>query len=399
MIPASPLHLYVHIPFCLHKCPYCDFNSHAHPSPRWEEYLQSLLCELDYWAGQKQFTGRLLETVYLGGGTPSLMPPDHIACLLEHVRNRFKIACEAEISMEANPGAADSAHFTAYHAAGVSRLSIGVQSFNNMELQWLERIHDARDAENTFCTARQAGFGNINLDLMYGLPGQPVETWIASLQKALHLRPEHLSCYQLTIEPHTLLAARHARWPSPLPDDDESLSFFHVTRSLLAAAGYAAYEISNFSRASRQSRHNTGYWVYDDYIGVGAGACGKWDRPDGAVERYANLRTPEHYMTAAGKSGKATSSREVLPPFKAAAEAAWLGLRRTEGVSRRWFRTRFGKDARELFGPALASWQQRGSLEITSDNLRLTAQGVQLADAIAAEILAAAAAAGKKGGT
>ncbi len=385
----APLHLYIHIPFCMHKCPYCDFNSHVRPDIDWEKYRQALIDEMHHWAHQGQFAGRRLDTIYIGGGTPSLTPPECLARLLEHAESLFGFGEDVEISMEANPGAVDVSHFTDYRTAGINRLSIGVQSFDDRELQWLERIHDARDAVNALQAAREAGFGNINLDLMYGLPGQSLAAWDASLRKAVSLEPEHLSCYQLTIEEHTRLAARHADTPLDLPDDEMALKFFHNTRRQLGTAGYAAYEISNFARPERQCRHNDAYWLYHDYIGIGAGACGKWDAPDGGVRRYANMRSPEGYMKADMQHGGAINIDEALPSGKAAAEAIWLGLRRREGISRPWFTERFGQDAWEMFGHALASWQEAGCLKLEAERMRLSAKGTNLADAIAAGLFAA----------
>ena len=385
---SAPLHLYIHIPFCLHKCAYCDFNSHVRPEIPWQSYLQASLHELKHWAAQDQFAGQKINTIYIGGGTPSLAPPEHIAELLEQAESLFGFEDGIEISMETNPGAVDASHLAGYRAAGVNRLSIGVQSFDDRELHWLERIHNARDAEDTFRSARHAGFTNINLDLMYGLPGQSIKAWNRSLEQATHLQPEHLSCYQLTVEKHTELASRHAASPLALPDDENALAFLHATRQQLDMAGYSAYEISNFSLPGFECRHNDGYWLYHDYIGIGAGASGKWDASDNRVRRYSNIRSPEGYMKAACHHGNALGSEESLMPGKAAAEAVWLGLRRTSGISRPWFSHRFEQDVWEMFGQVLSPWQSAGCLELNPEQLRLTAKGAGLADAVAADVLA-----------
>ncbi len=388
MTPVSPLHLYVHIPYCLHKCPYCDFNSHVRTAPPWERYQQALARELAHWAERPPFAGRTLTSIYFGGGTPSLMPPEYFARFLTHVRHHFPLAPDAEISMEANPGTTEHGSLVDYRAAGVNRLSIGVQSFHDAELQWLERIHTARDAIHAVHAARDAGFDNISVDLMYGLPGQALSGWIASLDTAIRLAPEHLSCYQLTVEPHTGLARRHARRHLPFPDEEASVHFFHATRERLAGAGYDSYEISNFARPGRICRHNDGYWRYHDYIGVGAGACGKWDMPDRGIVRHVGLRRPEDYMEAVARCGTGVAEHETLSRWKAAAEAVWLGLRRRHGIDRKGFQARFGRDVRVMFGPVIALWQQRGYLETTPLYLRLTGKGIMLADAIAADVLA-----------
>jgi len=315
------------------------------------------------------------------------MPPECFARLLTHVRRHFPLAPDTEISMEANPGAVEHGNLADFRAAGINRLSIGVQSFSDRALRWLERIHSSRDAIHTFHAGRDAGFENISLDLMYGLPGQTLSDWAADLDAAIRLSPDHLSCYQLTVEPQTGLARRHARRRLPLPDEDASAQYFRATRAILARAGYVPYEISNFARPGRVCRHNDGYWRYHDYVGIGAGACGKYDRPDGGVTRHVGLRRPEAYMAAVARHGVGTGERETLPWLQAAAEAVWLGLRRRHGVDRAGFCERFGSDVQALFGPAIALWQQRGCLEITRAYLRLGEKGIMLADAIAADVL------------
>lgn len=386
--PAQrPLQLYVHIPYCAHKCPYCDFNSHVRSEHPWDDYRRSLVEELAYWAAQPQFAGRALATLFFGGGTPSLAPPELIATVIETAEECFGLEESIEITLESNPGAIDAGHFHAYREAGVNRLSIGVQSFSDTELHWLERIHDADEAVRAYEAARGAGFDNINLDLMYGLPGQTEEQWMQNLERAIALGPEHLSCYQLTVEPHTLLASRHAKAPLSLPEEEAALSLFRSVRSRLNTAGFDAYEVSNFARPGLRCRHNDGYWFYHDYIGIGAGACGKWDVADRGVARYSNIRSPEQYMERTKQSGNAVHGNEQLDLRQAAAEAAWLGMRRKEGIDRAWFSARFGKDVWEMFGPNLVSWLDSGHLELDEGALRLSAKGLPLTDAIAACVL------------
>jgi len=381
----------VHIPFCVHKCHYCDFNSHERAQPDWTAYQQALISELKQWANGPEFSGRKLNTIFIGGGTPSLAPPALIEAVINMARDYCGIEEGAEITMEANPGTADAAHFCAYRQAGVNRLSIGVQSLDATELRWLERIHGAEEAIAAYQIARDAGFTNINLDLMYGLPGQESGDWLATLQTAISLAPEHVSCYQLTVEPHTKLAATHARTPYPLPDDDTALSMFWATREHLRGAGYAAYEISNFSKPEKKCRHNDGYWLYHDYIGIGAGASGKWDhsgnQTDGGITRYSNIRTPEHYIESALAQGKSINSQESLTRNEAAAEACWLGLRRSNGIDRHAFYSRFGFDVWPYFQPQLEIWQKAGQLIVDSATLRLSESGIDLADTISASVL------------
>jgi len=392
---ATPLHLYVHIPFCLHKCPYCDFNSHVRQSPPWSAYQQALLRELTHWSVQRQYAGRPVHTIFFGGGTPSLAPPSLIRAVVEAAERLFTLDPSAEITLEANPGTAEAERFADYRNAGINRLSIGVQSFDDRELKWLERIHNGPEAIAAYEMARHVEYEQINLDLMYGLPEQTIETWTSHLDQAISLAPEHISCYQLTVEPHTQLAVRHKQTSFPLPGEDLSLNFLAQTRIRLASAGYHAYEISNFSKPGMHCRHNDAYWQYHDYLGIGAGAAGKWDvcegdAPDDGIVRYSNTRSPEAYIKAADETGHAINSREELSASKAAAESIWLGLRRTNGISNKWFKARFGASPETLFGDALSPWRKNGCLNITSERLNLTEKGMGLADSIAASVLQAA---------
>jgi len=386
-VERTPLRLYVHIPYCLHKCAYCDFNSHALSAPPWPDYLDALCRELQQWSAQPQFSGRALASIYFGGGTPSLAPPQLISTILMDAARCFGLEESIEISLEANPGAVDGGRFRDYRAAGLNRLSIGVQSFHDHELAWLERTHSAGEAIKAVETARLAGFDNINLDLMYGLPGQSSKAWQNNIQTALTLAPEHLSCYQLTVEPHTLLATRHQRNPLALPAEDEALQLFEMTRAALQVAGYTAYEVSNFARPGFHCRHNDGYWRYDDYIGIGAGACGKWNRKDAGICRYTNIKSPVTYMKKTASGGPAIGSEELRSAEDSAAEAAWLGLRRRNGIDRARFSARFSADVWTLFGHRLQPWLQNGQLALSEASLKLTATGLAVADSIALEIL------------
>ncbi|MFQ5344437.1 MAG: radical SAM family heme chaperone HemW [Mariprofundus sp.] len=387
MFEPSPLQLYVHIPFCVHKCHYCDFNSHERTQPDWDAYRRALIEELKYWNHSAQFSGRKLHSLFFGGGTPSLAPDELIASVIDTARDCFGMEEHAEITLEANPGTADADRFLAYRRAGVNRLSMGVQSLDSTELQWLERIHGADEAIDAFQIARHAGFNNINLDLMYGLPEQNLHDWLQTLHKAMHLAPEHLSCYQLTVEPHTKLAASHARKPYPLPDDETALSMFFETRRHLCRAGYEAYEISNFCKPGLKCRHNDGYWLYHDYIGIGAGASGKWDSPDGDIIRYSNVRTPERYIETVLSEKKAINTQESLDIQQAAAEAFWLGLRRKEGIHRHAFHQRFDFDAWEQFRPQLQPWKDNSELMVNANTIQLSESGIALADTISVSVL------------
>jgi len=383
----QPLRIYVHTPFCLHKCHYCDFNSHVFSSPPWARYTQALLQEIKHYAQQPQYAHRPISSVFFGGGTPSLAPATLFEDVLSSLQHYFSFNDDVEISLEANPGASEAERFQAYRAAGINRVSIGVQSFQNDELSWLERIHSADEAIKAYHIARQAGFDNINLDLMYALPHQSLETWFSSLQQAIDLQPEHLSCYQLTVEPHTQLAVTHKKQALALPNDDLALDFLWQTRQKLQDAGYEAYEVSNFAQRGKCCQHNIGYWQYDDYIGIGAGAAGKWDLKDGGVLRYSNLRSPNTYIEAALQHGSAVGSDESLDVQQAMGEAIWLGLRQSQGIDTHWFEQRFAQTPQQVYPQCIEKWLNQQQLEQDGTMLRLTAKGLNIADEIAASFL------------
>lgn len=295
-----PLSLYVHLPWCVRKCPYCDFNSRAAgPNPPRARYLDALDRDLDDEA--RHADGRELVSVFLGGGTPSLFTSEEIGRLLDGVRARFEVAPGTEITMEANPGTVECGDPAGYRAAGVNRLSIGAQSFDAAALGALGRIHSVADIGRAFRAARTAGFTNLNLDLMYGLPGQTVAGAMADVDAATALGPDHLSWYQLTLEPNTVF---HTRPPAGRPDEDTIFEIEQAGRDRLAGRGYARYEVSAFARPGRRSVHNLNYWTFGDYLAVGAGAHGKLTR-GGEILRYAKPANPLGYMEALENGGGA----------------------------------------------------------------------------------------------
>ena len=288
-----PLALYLHLPWCVKKCPYCDFNSFTAGGtlPR-RRYVEALIQDLDKEA--ERAAGRPLVSVFFGGGTPSLFPPEDIARLLDVIYDRFAAVADPEITLEANPGTVESGAPAGYRRAGVNRLSLGAQSFDDAALAALGRIHRADDVRRSFAAARDAGFDNINLDLMYALPGQDPAGAYADLEAALALGPEHLSWYHLTLEPNTVF---YARPPAGLPDDDTAAEIQRRGESLLAERGYEQYETSAYARDRRYCRHNLNYWSFGDYLGIGAGAHGKLTNGEG-VFRYAKPANPQSYMAA-----------------------------------------------------------------------------------------------------
>jgi len=330
---ALPLSLYVHLPWCVRKCPYCDFNSHPADETLPENaYVGALLNDLAAQAGDA--AGRAIQTVFIGGGTPSLFSAQAIAALLAGIDARLPLTADAEITLEANPGAAEAGRFAGYRAAGVNRLSIGVQSLDDAKLSALGRIHDRNEALAAVDMARAAGFDNLNLDLMYALPQQSLREALADLDELIALQPEHISWYQLTLEPNTLFHRR----PPPLPDDDAIGDIMDAGLDRLAANGFERYEISAFARQSRRARHNLNYWQFGDYLGIGAGAHGKITLPDGRIVRRVRPRHPKAYLQwdwpASNDRGL---TREELP-----IEFMLNALRLIEGVPAKFFAERTG---------------------------------------------------------
>ena len=294
---SPPLSLYVHMPWCVKKCPYCDFNSHGlRGEPPYEAYIDALLSDLDADLAEfgEAIAGRRIETVFFGGGTPSLFSADQVARFLDGARARIAFAENAEVTLETNPGTVEHGRFDGYLAAGVNRLSFGIQSFDDDKLRRLGRIHSASEASDAVKLAQDAGFQRINLDLMYALPGQDLAGAIADVDQAIALAPSHISHYQLTLEPNTAFAAN----PPPLPADDDAWAMQEACEARLAAGGFAQYEISAYARPGERSRHNLNYWRFGDYLGIGAGAHGKISHVD--VRRRWKTRHPNAYLTAAG---------------------------------------------------------------------------------------------------
>lgn len=306
-VSQIPLSLYIHFPWCVKKCPYCDFNSHLKPDSMPEQaYIARLIEDLDQ--ALPDIWGRRVSSIFMGGGTPSLFHPDHINTLLEAIRARIPFAGEIEITMEANPGTVDAGYFKGFKQAGINRLSIGIQSFDDRQLKALGRIHDSSKAQHAIETAYQAGFTNLNLDLMHGLAEQSLEQALHDLTIALSFKPQHLSWYQLTIEPNTVFY----KTPPILPDDDRIAGMQQQGWQLLQQHGFHQYEISAFSQAHRQAQHNLNYWQFGDYLGLGAGAHSKLsDRAMGTITRFSKLKQPKDYLNPAKAFKTAIESIEA----------------------------------------------------------------------------------------
>jgi len=320
-------HLYVHLPFCRHKCGYCDFNAYAGMDRLMPDYVSALERELAEAAGTRPFAR--LETVYLGGGTPSLLPPALMGRLLSFIRTTFDVAPDAEVTLEANPGSTDSERLTSWLEGGVNRLSLGVQGFDGRALAVLERRTDAAQAESAFRLARAAGMRNINIDLIYAVPYQSRATWIDTLQRGLALEPDHISTYCLTFEEGTLLWRRRAQGKLPEVEPDLQWDQLDEACSVLEQAGYARYEVSNWARPGFESRHNLAYWRCRPVYGAGAGAH-SYSTNDAGASRWWNVARPRDYIAACPTP---IAGGEELEPRKARAEALMLGLRTAEGMS------------------------------------------------------------------
>ncbi|ENM5771498.1 radical SAM family heme chaperone HemW [Vibrio mimicus] len=311
MLTPPPLSLYIHIPWCVQKCPYCDFNSHAQKGEIPEqEYLDALLEDLDRDIERYQLKGdpRLLHSIFIGGGTPSLISAEGIARLLQGVAERIAFKPDIEITMEANPGTIEAQRFAGYRTAGVTRISIGVQSFEPEKLARLGRIHGQHEAVRAAQLAHQIGLNSFNLDLMHGLPDQTPEQALADLDQAIALNPPHLSWYQLTIEPNTLFYSK----PPKLPDEDALWDIFELGHQKLSDAGYVQYEISGYSKPGYQCQHNLNYWRFGDYLGIGCGAHGKLSFADGRIVRTTKTKHPRGYLAALNNLAKAYLDSEQL---------------------------------------------------------------------------------------
>jgi oxygen-independent coproporphyrinogen-3 oxidase len=354
---APPLALYMHLPWCVRKCPYCDFNSHTAgvDAPR-ARYIKALLADLDIEA--RRARNRPLVSIFLGGGTPSLFPPADIAVLIAAIRQRFELIEHAEITMEANPGTVECGDPAGYRHAGINRLSIGAQSFDAQQLSKLGRIHSVADISRAAKEARAAGFGNINLDLMYGLPGQEVDAALDDLRAAHALQPAHISWYQLTLEPNTVF---HSRPPENLPDNDKSFDIQMAGQALLATLGYQQYEISAYARGEEfRSQHNLNYWSFGDYLAVGAGAHGKITTQQ-SIGRYVKPANPMQYMQTF-EAGAPATELKLLDESERLFEFMLNGLRLTAGFDLDLFQARTGLPAEILLGKLAAS-QEKGLIE------------------------------------
>ena len=374
-----PLALYIHWPFCVSKCPYCDFNSHVRETVDHAAWASALLADLAHEAILTR--GRTLGSIFFGGGTPSLMPPATVAMLIDAATHHWRVADDLEITLEANPSSVEAARFADLASAGVNRSSLGLQALDNEALQFLGRAHDVAEGLAALDTA-QARFARVSFDLIYARPDQSADDWARELDRAIGFGTEHLSLYQLTIEPGTRFATLEQQGKLKPVDNDRAADLFEFTRATTAGRGLPAYEISNHARPGAQSRHNLTYWRYNDYVGIGPGAHGR--RSGLATVRH---KKPENWMAAVQRNGHGLSSESPLQPAERATEAMLMGLRLGEGVNIAEITAKTGF-ASLVDEKAIQHLEGLGLLSLTAGQLCVTERGVPLLDAILSKIIA-----------
>ena len=377
---ATPLALYIHWPFCVSKCPYCDFNSHVRGAVDQEAWARALLADMAYEAALTP--GRPLSSIFFGGGTPSLMPPTTVAALINAAERHWGFVDNIEITLEANPSSVEAARFADLAAAGVNRVSLGLQSLDDSALAFLGRAHSVAESLAALDVA-QSEFARVNVDLIYARPDQTAVQWEAELTRAIGFGTDHMSLYQLTIEPGTRFATMVREGQFVPADDDDAASLYELTQSMTVAAGLPAYEISNHARDGQQSRHNLTYWRYGDYIGIGAGAHGR--RLNNATQRH---KKPENFLSGVERNAHGIVNEEPLDPETRAMEALLMGLRLGEGVDLTDIAARTGVELDKLVdNDAIANIQKLGLIRQQGQHLTVTPQGMPLLDAILPQIV------------
>ncbi len=387
--------VYLHIPFCVQKCAYCDFLSGPATRQRQQEYVEALLREIAWES--KHYTEYIIKSVFLGGGTPSVLGADEIAKILACLRSCYQMDAAAEITMEMNPGTAEWGKLLCLKKAGINRLSIGLQSADNAELKMLGRIHTYEEFLRTYRQARAAGFANINIDLMSALPGQHIDSWVQTLEKVVALQPEHISAYSLMLEEGTQLYERQDVLP-PVPDEDEDRQMYQETKRILAAQGYHRYEISNYAKKGYECRHNCIYWQRGcrhtaDFVGFGLGASStvgdsRWKNTDD-MKRYLSVLQKQNnrvydsrLMDDSTVGENVKEAVTILSVEEQMEEFMFLGLRMMEGVSKQEFADSFGKDLDEVYGSALQKWIQMKMMSLHGNMISLTDAGIDVSNTV-----------------
>ena len=376
----QPLALYIHWPFCVSKCPYCDFNSHVRDTVDDAAWCAALLADMAHEATLTP--GRKLTSIFFGGGTPSLIPPSTVAALIEAAERHWGFADDIEITLEANPSSVEAARFVDLAAAGVNRVSLGLQSLDDAALAFLGRAHSVAESLDAL-TIAQRHFGRVNIDLIYARPEQSASQWETELQRALSFGTDHMSLYQLTIEPGTRFETLVRTGHFVPADDDDAATLYELTGQMTSTAGIPAYEISNHARPGSESRHNLSYWRYDDYIGIGPGAHGR--RLNAATQRH---KKPENFLSAVERNAHGISSEEHLDAATRATESLLMGLRLAEGISLTRLSERTGIAADKLLDiEAVDKIEALGLITRNADHVTVTPQGMPLLDAILPQIV------------
>lgn len=382
MIQKKDLGIYIHVPFCIHKCKYCDFASFVSPRQTHARYIAALQEELKSY----EVLGNtyVVRSIFFGGGTPSILEPIQLMRILLDIRDHFLLAKDVEITVECNPGTLNESKLREYRTLGINRLSIGLQSADDRELKLLGRIHTWSVFLNNYHLARELGFDNINIDLMHSLPGQTAEGWMTTLEKVVELKPEHISAYALTLEPGTPFYETYGtpEGQKLLPDEETDREMYHQTKKYLAIKGYDRYEISNYAREGYASRHNITYWTGGDYLGLGLNAASYM-----GGRRFANPRDLYEYLSHAGEGYARMKATEPQSEKAAMEEFMFLGLRMMQGVSETAFQKRFGKRWRDVFGDIPEQLIAQGFLTRLRDRLMLTDRGVDVSNAVMAQFL------------
>ena len=385
MMPAdkAPFSLYVHIPYCVSKCPYCDFNSHVVPDIPERSYTAALIQELHHYARKDDWRGRTIRTIFFGGGTPSTFQPASIARILESAAGLFPVDSICEITLEANPGTVESGNFAGYRACGVNRISLGVQSFQPHLLKFLGRVHSADEAVKALQVIGDAGFKNFSLDMIYANPGQTLRDLENDLDTALKFQSPHVSAYNLTIEEGTPFHHDYRNGRIRLLSEEEEIAMAELIEQRLSAAGLHRYEISNYARPGFHSRHNVNYWQSGDYLGIGAGAHSYMSVWSDEIygRRWWNEKNPARYISMISKSSQAATDLEESDLTRAMGEYMFSGLRLIDGICLDAFAIRFGKNAVERY-PQISGWVSEGLMETDGNQLRLTPRGVLVANSI-----------------
>ncbi|MBQ8559901.1 MAG: oxygen-independent coproporphyrinogen III oxidase [Tyzzerella sp.] len=380
------IEIYIHVPFCVKKCAYCDFLSGPGDEVTIEHYVEALIQEISQCNSKKRkSTSETVTTVFLGGGTPSILSPAQIERIMGILRETFEIEKNAEITIEANPGTVTREKLKAYRCAGINRISFGLQSTNNEELKLLGRIHTFKDFLESFHLARSCGFDNINVDLISAVPRQTVESWEASLKRIIELNPEHVSAYSLIVEEGTPFAKRYGEGTEgekELPAEEDERMMYQRTEELLEEAGYHRYEISNYAKPGRECRHNQGYWERKNYLGIGLGASSLVDNI-----RYKNTDDLDFYMKHAGEPDKIQEDMEQLSVVDQMEEFIFLGLRKMQGISMKEFQDVFGRTLNECYGENIERMQKSGLIVMEDGFFRLTKRGIDVSNYVFAEIL------------